>query len=46
LLAWAVYAVLTAVRFGGRQGARQAAAAAVFAFGFLFFAVIGVELLA
>jgi ABC-type uncharacterized transport system permease subunit len=45
LLAWAVYAVLAAVRFGGRQGARQAAAGAVFAFGFLFFAVIGVELL-
>jgi len=45
LIAWAVYAVLAAVRFGGRQGARQAAAGAVFAFGFLFFAVIGVELL-
>lgn len=45
LLAWAVYAVLAAVRFGGRQGARQAATGAVFAFGFLFFAVIGVELL-
>lgn len=45
LLAWAVYAVLSAVRFGGHQGARQAAAGAVFAFGFLFFAVIGVELL-
>jgi ABC-type uncharacterized transport system permease subunit len=46
LLAWAVYAVLTALRFGGRQGSRQAAFAAVVAFGFLFFAVIGVELLA
>jgi ABC-type uncharacterized transport system permease subunit len=45
LLAWAVYAVLTAVRFGGRQGARQAATGTVFAFGFLCFAVIGVELL-
>jgi ABC-type uncharacterized transport system permease subunit len=46
LVAWAVYAVLAAVRFGGRQGARQAAAGTVLAFGFLFFAVIGVELLA
>jgi ABC-type transport system involved in cytochrome c biogenesis permease subunit len=46
LVAWAVYAVLAAVRFAGHQGARQAAAAAVVAFGFLFFAVIGVELLA
>jgi ABC-type uncharacterized transport system permease subunit len=46
LLAWAVYAVLTVLRFGGRQGGRQAAFAAVVAFGFLFFAVIGVELLA
>ena len=46
LVAWAVYAVLAALRFGGRQGARQAATAAVFAFGFLFFAVIGVELFA
>jgi len=46
LLAWAIYAVLAALRFGGRQGGRQAAAAAVVAFGFLFFAVIGVELLA
>ncbi|HEY8154432.1 MAG TPA: cytochrome c biogenesis protein CcsA [Myxococcota bacterium] len=45
LVAWAVYAVLTAVRFGGRQGARQAATGALIAFGFLFFAVIGVELL-
>ena len=45
LLAWAVYAVLAALRFGGRQGARQGATAALFAFGFLFFAVIGVELL-
>lgn len=45
LVAWAVYAVLTALRFGGHQGSRQAAAAAVLAFGFLFFAVIGVELL-
>jgi hypothetical protein len=41
-----VYAVLAGLRFGGRQGSRQAAVAAVVAFGFLFFAVIGVELLA
>jgi len=46
LVAWAVYAVLAAVRFGGHQGARQAATGLVVAFGFLFFAVIGVELLA
>jgi ABC-type uncharacterized transport system permease subunit len=45
LIAWAVYAVLAALRFAGRQGARQAAAGAVIAFGFLFFAVIGLELL-
>lgn len=46
LLAWAVYAVLAGLRFGGRQGSRQAAFGAVIAFGFLCFAVIGVELLA
>jgi ABC-type uncharacterized transport system permease subunit len=46
LFAWLVYAVLAALRFAGRQGARQAATAAVLAFAFLFFAVIGVELLA
>ena len=46
LLAWAVYAVLAGLRFGGRHGSRQAAFAAVVAFGFLCFAVIGVELLA
>jgi ABC-type uncharacterized transport system permease subunit len=45
LIAWAIYAVLVSVRFGGRQGAHQAATGAVVAFGFLFFAVIGVELL-
>lgn len=44
LLAWAVYAVLVGLRFLGRQGGRRAATAAVFAFGFLFFAVIGVGL--
>ncbi len=46
LIAWAIYAVLAVQRFGGHQGSRQAAAAAIVAFGFLFFAVIGVELLA
>jgi ABC-type uncharacterized transport system permease subunit len=46
LIAWAIYAVLAAIRFGGRQGGRQAATGAVVAFGFLLFAVIGVELLA
>lgn len=45
-LAWAVYAVLFAVRFGGRQRGRRAALAAVAGFVFLFFAVIGVGLLA
>ena len=44
-IAWAIYAVLVAARFGVSQGARQAAASAVGGFGFLFFAVIGVELL-
>jgi ABC-type uncharacterized transport system permease subunit len=46
VLAWAVYAVLAAARFGSRQGSRQAAASAVGGFAFLFFAVIGVEFLA
>jgi ABC-type transport system involved in cytochrome c biogenesis permease subunit len=45
-LAWVVYAVLVAARFGGSQGARAAAASAVAGFAFLCFAVIGVELLA
>lgn len=46
VLAWALYAGLAAMRFGSHQGARQAAASAVAGFGFLFFAVIGMELLA
>jgi len=46
LIAWAVYAVLVGLRFLGRQGGRSAATAAVVAFGFLFFAVIGVGLVA
>jgi ABC-type uncharacterized transport system permease subunit len=45
LIAWTIYAVLVAARFGVSQGARQAAASAVGGFAFLFFAVIGVELL-
>ncbi len=45
LVAWGVYAVLVAARFGAHQGSRQAAASAVAGFAFLFFAVIGLELL-
>jgi hypothetical protein len=40
-----MYTVLTVARFGARQGSRQAAVSAVGAFAFLFFAVVGVELL-
>jgi ABC-type transport system involved in cytochrome c biogenesis permease subunit len=43
-IAWIMYTVLTAARFGASQGSRQAAVCAVGAFAFLFFAVIGVEL--
>jgi len=43
--AWIMYLVLTVARFGARQGSRQAAVSAVGAFAFLFFAVVGVELL-
>jgi ABC-type transport system involved in cytochrome c biogenesis permease subunit len=46
LLAWAVYAVLVALRFGARLGARHCAASAAAGFLFASFAVIGVELLA
>lgn len=45
VIAWTIYLVLVAVRFGRGQGARRAALSAVAAFAFLFFAVIGVELL-
>ena len=45
LLAWLVYAVLAAVRFGAHQGSRQAAVSAVGGFAFILFAVIGVGLL-
>ena len=46
VVAWVVYALLAAARFGSHQGARQSAASAVAGFAFLFLAVIGVELLA
>jgi hypothetical protein len=39
--AWAIYLGLVALRFGGRQGARQAAASALAGFAFLLFAVVG-----
>jgi ABC-type transport system involved in cytochrome c biogenesis permease subunit len=45
-IAWLVYAVVVSLRFGRRQGARQAAASAVGGFVFLFFAVIGLEFFA
>ena len=45
-VAWMIYAVLVAARFGTPQGSRRAAASAVCGFVFLFFAVIGVELFA
>jgi len=45
-LAWAVYAALVVARFGGHQQGRRAAVLAVAGFAFLFFAVIGVSLLA
>lgn len=41
LVAWAVYLGLVVLRFGGRQGARQAAASAVAGFAFLVVAVMG-----
>jgi ABC-type transport system involved in cytochrome c biogenesis permease subunit len=46
VLAWAVYAVLVAARFGAHQGARLAAVSAVAGFLFLCFAVIGVGVIA
>lgn len=45
-LAWGVYAVLTAVRFGWQQSSREAAISAIVGFGFLLFAVIGIGVLA
>ncbi len=45
LLAWAIYAVLAAARFGLGQGARRAAQSALAGFAVLLFAVVGVGLL-
>jgi ABC-type uncharacterized transport system permease subunit len=45
LVAWAIYAVLVALRFGVRQGARRSAVSALGGFAFAAFAVIGVEIL-
>jgi ABC-type transport system involved in cytochrome c biogenesis permease subunit len=42
-VAWGVYAVLLALRFVARQGARQCAASAIAGFAFLAFAVLGAE---
>lgn len=42
LVAWLIYTGLVITRFAGRQGARNAAAAAVAGFAFLAFAVVGV----
>ncbi len=46
VVAWAIYAALVFVRFGGRQRGRRAALAAIGGFAFLFVAVIGVGLFA
>jgi ABC-type uncharacterized transport system permease subunit len=45
VIAWAIYAGLVAVRFAGRQGARQAAASSLAGFAFLVVGVVGVGLL-
>lgn len=44
LIAWTIYLGLVALRFAGRQGARQAAASAVAGFAFLLFVVVGAGL--
>jgi hypothetical protein len=44
VIAWLIYLGLVALRFAGRQGARQAAASAVAGFAFLVVAVVGVGL--
>lgn len=46
LVAWAIYGVLAALRFGAAQPARRCAISAVAGFACLGFAVVGVELLA
>lgn len=43
LLAWAVYAVLAALRFGAKLGAKRCAVSAAVGFLFAGFAVLGVE---
>jgi ABC-type transport system involved in cytochrome c biogenesis permease subunit len=45
LVAWGIYAVLVAARFGAHQGARASALAALAGFGFLLFAVVGIGVL-
>ncbi len=45
VVAWAVYGILVGARFVAHQGSRQAAASAVGGFVFLFFSVIGMELI-
>lgn len=45
LAAWAVYAAVVAVRYGGRQGARRAAVTSAAGFALLLAAVVGVEVL-
>jgi len=40
-IAWVIYVGLVGLRFGGHQGARQAAASAVAGFAFLLVAVVG-----
>jgi ABC-type uncharacterized transport system permease subunit len=45
LVAWALYALLLAARFGGRQGARQSALSSATGFVLLLVAVIGVGML-
>ena len=44
LIAWMIYLGLVILRFGARQGARQAAASALAGFAFLLFAVLGAGL--
>jgi ABC-type transport system involved in cytochrome c biogenesis permease subunit len=46
LIAWAIYGVLAAVRFGARQPAVRCALTSIAGFAFLGFAILGVELLA
>jgi len=45
LIAWAIYGVLVAVRFGARQPAARCALTSIAGFAFLGLAMLGVELL-